>query len=65
MFQGITYSKSKGSGLIKNELDCGKKTIIWNKTGVVNCKSERICLVDNIAKISESICPEILESTLR
>lgn len=63
MFQGITYSKS--SGLIKNKLDCGKKKIILNKTGVVNCKSERICLVDNAAKISESIYPEILESPLR
>lgn len=65
MFQGISYSYSKSSGLIKNELNCGKKNIILNKTGVINSKSERICLVDNTAKISKSIYPEILESPLR
>jgi len=65
IFQGITYSKPKTSSSIEKQFNSGQKKIILNKTRVVNCKSERIVLVKNTKKTSESIYPEVLESPLR
>lgn len=67
MFQGtfVSYSKSKNSSLIKKHLNHGKKKITLNKTRVVNSKSERIVLTENRAKISESICPESIQTPAR
>lgn len=57
--------RSKNPSLIKKQLSNGRKKIILNKTRVVNCKSERIVLVGNAAKLSESVGTKDLESPIR
>jgi len=46
-------------------LNRGQNKIILNKTRFVNCTSERVLLVDNATKMSETIPAEALESPMR
>lgn len=51
--------------MIKKHLHGGQKKITLNKTKVFTSKSERICLVKNTAKLSDFICSETTQTSIR
>jgi len=67
MFQNsaIIYPKSKNLGLIKKPFNCSRKKIMLNKAKAFNSKSERIVLVGNITKLSETVSSEFLQTPVR